>query len=191
MPNRKLFGICLILDTTKKQHSSLVKSIKCQGPQMSLWFSYISCLPLGFIMSLDQQTDWKILLDCSNTVMQEVYANGERVTSPCARYHLTRIYHDSDIFKTHSPRYFMCEGALVMCPTSVWMSPLLLHYTDTVGTLIPVELKKNWTLPRRSAHFMLNVAANVERQGWRKVQKASRLPAASHGRIEPLSGCSL
>lgn len=33
---------------------------------MSLGFSYISCLPLSFIMSLDRQTDRKILLDTRN-----------------------------------------------------------------------------------------------------------------------------
>lgn len=95
------------------------------------------------------------------------------------------------VLSRNSPGYFMCEGALVICPSSVWMSPLLPHCTDTAGSLIPAELEKNWALPRRSAHFMLKVAARAERQGWRKVQKASRLPAAGHGRIEPLSGRSL
>lgn len=121
------------------------------------------------------------------TVMQGVYTNVGRVTGPhgCVCQILP-----SDVIWDTQHRVFLRERALVMCPTSVWMSPLLLHCTNTAGSLIPAELEKNWDLPRRSAHFMLNVAATAERQGWRKVQKASRLPAASHWRIEPLSGQS-
>lgn len=116
-----------------------------------------------------------------NTVMQGVYTNWKRVTGQ--RESVCQIL--------PSQRWILQrERALVMCPTLVWMSPLLLHCTNTAGSLIPAELEKNWDLPRRSAHFMLNVAATAERQGWRKVQKASRLPAASHWRIEALSGQS-